>query len=92
VIGRGYTEFAGFLVVHQKTTRFFRCPQSQDRRTEDGDAAASDRSDQCSTMQSRIFKAEDMRLDRKACIEAKQVCGSWASVRWCEDKDFEILP
>jgi hypothetical protein len=29
-IGTGYTEFAGFLVVHQKTTGFLVDPQSQD--------------------------------------------------------------
>jgi hypothetical protein len=38
-IGGGYAEFAGFPVVHQKTTRFLVDPQSQDRRTEDGDVA-----------------------------------------------------
>jgi hypothetical protein len=31
------------------------------------------RSDQCATTQSGIFKAEDTRRDRKACVEAKQV-------------------
>jgi hypothetical protein len=31
------------------------------------------RSDRCATTQSGIFKAEDTRRDRKACIEAKQV-------------------
>jgi hypothetical protein len=31
------------------------------------------RSDRCATMQSRIFKAEDTRRDRKACVEAKKV-------------------
>jgi hypothetical protein len=31
------------------------------------------RSDQCATMQSGIFEAEDTRRDRKACVEAKQV-------------------
>jgi hypothetical protein len=31
------------------------------------------RSDRCATTQSGIFEAEDMRRDRKACIEAKQV-------------------
>jgi hypothetical protein len=30
-------------------------------------------SDRCATMQSRIFEAEDMRRDRMACVEAKQV-------------------
>jgi hypothetical protein len=42
-IGGGYTKFAGFLVVHQKTTGSLVDPQSQDGRTEDGDAAAPDR-------------------------------------------------
>jgi hypothetical protein len=65
-------------------------PQSQDQRTEDGGAAASDRSDRCATMQSGIFEAEDMRRDRKACVEAMQVCGRLASVQWCKDKDFQI--
>jgi hypothetical protein len=41
----GYTEFVGFLVVHQKPLGSLVDPQSQDRRTEDGGAAASDRSD-----------------------------------------------
>jgi hypothetical protein len=31
------------------------------------------RSDWCATMQSGIFEVEDMRRDRKACVEAKQV-------------------
>jgi D-hexose-6-phosphate mutarotase len=48
-------------------------PQSQDRRTEGGAAAVPDRSDRCATTQSGIFKAEDTRWDRKACVEAKQV-------------------
>jgi hypothetical protein len=30
------------------------------------------RSDRCATTQSGIFKAEDTRQDRKACIEATQ--------------------
>jgi hypothetical protein len=67
-------------------------PQSQDRRTEDGGAAASDRSDRCVMMQSGDFEAVDTRWDRKACVEAKQVCGRWASVQWSDDKDFQILP
>jgi hypothetical protein len=44
-IGGGYTEFAGFPVVHQKTTGSLVDPQSQDRRTEDGAAAVQNRSD-----------------------------------------------
>jgi hypothetical protein len=31
------------------------------------------RSDRCATTQSENFEAEDMRRDRKACVEAKQV-------------------
>jgi hypothetical protein len=31
------------------------------------------RSDWCATTQSGDFEAEDMRQDRKACVEAKQV-------------------
>jgi hypothetical protein len=42
--------------------------------------------------QSGDFEAEDTRRDRKACVEAKQVCGRWASVRWSDDKDFLIRP
>jgi hypothetical protein len=61
-------------------------PQSQDRRTEDGGAAALNRpvgtgligeehlSDRCVTTQSGDFEAEDTRRDRKACVEAKEVC------------------
>jgi hypothetical protein len=47
-------------------------PQSQDRRTEDGAAAAPDQSDRCATTQSGIFEAEDTRRDRMACVEANQ--------------------
>jgi hypothetical protein len=38
------------------------------------------------------FEAEDTRRDRKDCVEAKQVCSRWASVRWSNDKDFRIRP
>jgi hypothetical protein len=55
-------------------------PQNQDRRTEERGAAASDGSDRCATTQSRDFEAENTRRDCKACVEAKQVCGRWASV------------
>jgi hypothetical protein len=39
------------------------------------------RSDRCATTQSGDFEAEDAHRGRKACIETKQVCGRWASVR-----------
>jgi hypothetical protein len=38
------------------------------------------RSDRCATTESGDFEAEDTRQYRKACVEAKQVCGRWASV------------
>jgi hypothetical protein len=66
--------------------------QSQDQRTEDGGARASDRSDRYATTQSGDFEAEDMHQDRKACVEAKQVCGRWASFQLRDDKDFRIRP
>jgi hypothetical protein len=50
------------------------------------------RSVRCATTQSGDIEAEDTRWDRKACVEAKQVCGRWASVRWSDDKDFRIHP
>jgi hypothetical protein len=50
------------------------------------------RSDRCAMTQSRDIEVEDTHHDRKACVEAKQVCGRWASVRWSDDKDFRIRP
>jgi hypothetical protein len=54
-------------------------PQSRDRRTEDGDAAAptgltgeEHQSDWCATTQSGIFEDDDTRWDRMAYVEAKQ--------------------
>jgi hypothetical protein len=58
-------------------------PQSQDQKTEDGAAAAPDRSktgltgeehrsNRCATTQFTIFEAEDTRWDHMACVEAKQ--------------------
>jgi hypothetical protein len=50
------------------------------------------RSDWCATTQSGDFEAEDTRQDRKACVEAKQVCGCWASVRWWYEDNFPKWP
>jgi hypothetical protein len=86
-IGGGYTEFAGFPVVHQKTTGFLGWstkprPKNQRRRCSSfrpvwpvgtGLTGEVHQSDRCATTQSRIFKAEDTRRDREACVEAKQV-------------------
>jgi hypothetical protein len=46
------------------------------------------RSDRCAMTQSGDFKVEDTGRDRKACVEAKQVYGRWASVPRSDDKDF----
>jgi hypothetical protein len=46
------------------------------------------RSDRCARTQFGDFEVEDMHLDRKASVEAEQVCGRWASVRWCYKDDF----
>jgi hypothetical protein len=50
------------------------------------------RSDRCAMTQSGDFEAEDTHRDRKACVEAKQVCGRWASVRWCYEDNFPKCP
>jgi hypothetical protein len=106
VIGGGYTEFAGFPVVHQKTTRFLGWstkPRLKNRRQRcsssrpvwsvgTGLTGEEHRSDRCATTQFGDFEAEDTRRDHKACVEDKKVCGRWASVRWSDDKDFRIHP
>jgi hypothetical protein len=85
-IGGGYTEFAGFPVVHQKTTGFLGWstkPKPENRRrccsssrpvwlVGTGLTGEDHLSDRCATTQSRIFEAEDTRRGRKACVEAKQ--------------------
>jgi hypothetical protein len=67
-------------------------PKMEVQQHQTGLTGGSDRSDRCATTQSGDFEAEDTRQDRKACVEAKQVCGHWASVRWSDDKDFQIHP
>jgi hypothetical protein len=103
-IGGGYTEFAGFPVVHQKTTWFLSwstSPRLKNRRWRcnsigpvwpvgTGLTGEEHRSDRCVTTQSGDFEAEDTRRDRKAFVKAKQVCGRWESVWWSDDKDFRI--
>jgi hypothetical protein len=49
-------------------------------------------SDRCATTQFGDSEAEDTHRDRKACVEAKQVCGRWASVRWCYEDNFPKCP
>jgi hypothetical protein len=47
-------------------------------------------SNPCATTQFGDFEVEETHRDRKSCVEAKKVCGRWASVRWSDDKDFQI--
>jgi hypothetical protein len=105
-IGGGYTEFAGFPVVHQKTTGFLGWstkPRLKNRRRRcssfrpvlpvgTGLTGEEHRIDRCATTQSGIFEEEDTRRDCKAYVEAKQVCGRWASVRWCYEDNFPKCP
>jgi hypothetical protein len=67
-------------------------PKTKVQQLQTGLTGGSDRSDRCVTTQSGDFEAEDTRRDRKTSIEAKQVCGRWASVRWSDNKDFRIRP
>jgi hypothetical protein len=67
-------------------------PKMEVQQLQTGLTGEEYRSDRCATMQSVDFKVEDTRRDRKACVEAKQVCSCWASVRWSDDKDFRIRP
>jgi hypothetical protein len=48
-------------------------PKTELQQRQTGLTGGSDRSDRCATTQSGILDAEDMRRDRKACVEAKQV-------------------
>jgi hypothetical protein len=63
-------------------------PKMELQQLQAGLTCGSDRSDHCATTQSGDIEAEDTRRDRKACVEAKQVCGRWTSVRWRDDKYF----
>jgi hypothetical protein len=48
-------------------------PKTERQQRQTSLTGGSDRSDRCSTTQSGIIEAEDMRRDRKVCIEAKPV-------------------
>jgi hypothetical protein len=48
-------------------------PKTELQQLQTGLTGGSDQSDRCATTQSGDFEAEDMRRDRKACVEAKQV-------------------
>jgi hypothetical protein len=82
-------------LIHKAKTEQLMTEVQQHQTGLTGGSDRSDRwvrSDRCATTQSGDFEAEDTRRDRKACVEAKQVCGRWASVRWRDNKDFRIHP
>jgi hypothetical protein len=55
-------------------------PKTETQQLQTGLTGEEYRSNRCATTQFRDFKAEDTCRDRKACVEAKQVCSRWASV------------
>jgi hypothetical protein len=73
-----------WLIHKAKTEK----PKTEVQQLQTGLTGEEHRSDRRAMMQSGDFEAEDTRRDCKACIEAKQVCGCWASVRWSDNKDF----
>jgi hypothetical protein len=77
------------LMIHKAKTEELKAELQQ---LQTGLTGGSDRSDWCAMTQTGDFEAEDTCRDHKACIEAKQVCGRWASVRWSNDKDFRFRP
>jgi hypothetical protein len=89
-VSSGSTEnhWVPWLIHKAKTEE----PKIEVQQHRTGLTGGSDWSDRCASTQSGDFEAEDTRRDRKACVEAKQVCGRWASVRWSDDKIFRFCP
>jgi hypothetical protein len=56
-------------LIHKAKTEEWKTEQQQ---LQTGLIGEKHRSDRCAMTQSGDFEAEDMRRDRKACIEAKQ--------------------
>jgi hypothetical protein len=77
-----------WLIHKAKTEK----PKTELEQLQTGLTGEDHRSDWCATTHYGDFEAEDTRRDLKACVEAKQVCGRWASIRWSDDKDFQIRP
>jgi hypothetical protein len=80
-IGKGYTEFAGVFsgspenhwvpwLIHKAKTEE---PKTVLQQCQISLTGEKHRSDRCATTQSGTFEAEDMRRDRKSCVESKQV-------------------
>jgi hypothetical protein len=76
-------------LIHKAKTKELKTEVQQHQT---GLTGGEHRFDRCAETQSGDFETEDTRGDRKACVEAKQVCGRWASFRWSDDKDFRIRP
>jgi hypothetical protein len=57
-------------LIHKAKTKESKTEMQQ---LQTGLTGGSDRFDRCVMMQSEDFEAEDMRRDRKACVETKQV-------------------
>jgi hypothetical protein len=67
-------------LIHKAKTKEPKTEVQQHRTSLTG-LTSGYRSDRCAMTQSGDFEAEDTRRDCKACVEAKQVCGRWASIR-----------
>jgi hypothetical protein len=59
-------------IIHKAKTEE---PKMEVQQLRTGLTGGSDRSDRCAMMQSGDFETEDTCRNRKACVEAKQVCG-----------------
>jgi hypothetical protein len=76
-------------VIHKAKTE---APKTEFQQLQIGLTGGSDRSDRCATTQSGDYEAEDTHRDCKACVQAKRVCGHWASVRWRYKDNFPMCP
>jgi hypothetical protein len=62
-------------LIHKAKTEEPKTEVQQHRTGLTGLTGEEHRSDRCAMTQFGDFEVEDMRRDRKACVEAKQVCG-----------------
>jgi hypothetical protein len=76
--GSPENQWVPWLIHKSKTEK----PNTEVQQHRTGLTGEKHRSDWCAMTQSGDFEAEDTRRDRMACVEANQVCGRWASVRW----------
>jgi hypothetical protein len=69
----GYTEFARFATVHQRTSSSLVAPQSQDQRL------GGQRLDPGAPIS---LEAGDTRRDHEACVGRKQDCSKGMAAHW----------